>query len=338
MTAMGADRPGPADLSALSDLTTPWCIRVVATLGIAQHIADGVTGLAELAAATGCDAKALASVLCHLVDQGIFQGRGGGMFVLNEAARGLLEPAQQLSLDLDGIGGRMALTWSTLLTYVRTGRPGYADMFGRSFWEDLEAHPALAASFDGFMAAVHGEAEQVPALLGGWDAVASVVDVGGGVGHVLANLLRAHPKLRGTLVDLPATVARAGPRFAEAGVADRVIAIGQSFFDPLPPGGEVYLLSRVLNDWPDAEKVAILGRCAEAARPSGRVVVAGGVCPDGTVSRISVDKVLTGGDEVPLAEFRALALRAGLEVSTDQAPGTGHMVVECRPLQEPASR
>ena len=29
----------------------------------------------------------------------------------------------------------------------------------------------------------------------------------------------------------------------------------------------------VVNDWPDREAVAILARCAEAARPSGRVVV-----------------------------------------------------------------
>ena len=29
-----------ADLGALSDLCTPWCIHVVATLGIANHIVD----------------------------------------------------------------------------------------------------------------------------------------------------------------------------------------------------------------------------------------------------------------------------------------------------------
>jgi hypothetical protein len=56
---------------------------------------------------------------------------------------------------------------------------------------------------------------------------------------MLAELLRAHPHLRGTLVEVPATVARAAATFEAAGVADRVEVAGQSFFDPLPAGLEV---------------------------------------------------------------------------------------------------
>ena len=53
--------------------------------------------------------------------------------------------------------------------------------------------------------------------------------------------------------------------------------MGQSFFDPLPSGGDFYLLKNVLADWPDREAMAILKRCADAARPTGRVIVLGGV-------------------------------------------------------------
>ena len=103
------------------------------------------------------------------------------------------------------------------------------------------------------------------------------MDVGGGTGAMLAELLRGHPHLRGVLVDLPGAAARSQETFDAAGVADRVTVLAQSFFDPLPAGAEVYLLRKVLNDWPDQETVAILRRCAEAARPSGTVVVIGGV-------------------------------------------------------------
>src|SRR5207244_8707475 len=114
-------------------------------------------------------------------------------------------------------------------------------------------------------------------LTGDWESVRTVVDVGGGTGSLLAEILRARPKVRGTLVDLPRTVARSAEVFEAAGVADRVTAVGQSFFDPLPAGADLYLLKKVLNDWPDRETTAILSRCAEAARPTGRVVVLGGV-------------------------------------------------------------
>ena len=40
----------------------------------------------------------------------------------------------------------MAHAWGTLLDYVRTGQPAYQHVFGRPFWEDLEAHPEIAAS------------------------------------------------------------------------------------------------------------------------------------------------------------------------------------------------
>jgi 2,7-dihydroxy-5-methyl-1-naphthoate 7-O-methyltransferase len=156
--------------------------------------------------------------------------------------------------------------------------------------------------------------------------------VGGGTGHVLARLLRDHRGLRGTLADLPATASRSAPTFAQAGVSGRVVTIGQSFFDRLPKGADVYLLRSVLNDWSDQEKVAILGRCAEAVPSSGRVLVAGGVAPAGPPGPLSIDKVLTGGNDTPLDEFEGLVRQAGLQVATTHEPSAGHLVVECRRL------
>ena len=48
-------------------------------------------------------------------------------------------------LDLDGFGGRMAYAWGSLLSAVRTGAPAYHTIFGCPFWEDLQAHPQIAA-------------------------------------------------------------------------------------------------------------------------------------------------------------------------------------------------
>src|SRR5207249_9875028 len=126
----------------------------------------------------------------------------------------------------------------------------------------------------------HGTPDPDIALADGWESVRTVVDVGGGTGGLLAGILRARPALCGTLVDLPRTVARSGEVFAAAGVTDRVTAVGQSFFDPLPAGADLYLLKSVLSDWPDEPAVALLRRCAEAARPDGRVIILNGVSPD----------------------------------------------------------
>jgi hypothetical protein len=109
--------------------------------------------------------------------------------------------------------------------------------------------------------------------------------------------------------------------------------VGQSFFDPLPAGADLYLLKNVLADWPDPEATALLRRCAEAASPAGRVVVLGGVSADegSSPSPELLMMVLVGGKGRTLAEFRALACAAGLEVQAAGRLPSGRIVVECRP-------
>jgi len=320
------------DLWALSDLETPWCVHVVATLRIADHIEAGNADIDRLAAASGADRDSLERVLRHLVSKGLFEEPAPGRFALNATARALLEEPIRLGLDLDGIGGRMAHAWGTLLSAVRAGRPAYQEAFGRGFWEDLEAHPHIAASFDALMGPGHGVPD--PEVLldpPSWNSVRTVVDVGGGTGALLAEILRARPAVRGILVDLPRTVARSGEVFQAPGVADRVTAVGQSFFDPLPAGGDLYLLKNLLGDWPDPEAKAILRRCAEAASPAGRVVVLGGVGLGEVESPELLMMVLVGGKNRTLGQFRKLAREAGLEVSAAGRRPSGGVVVECRP-------
>src|SRR5262249_39861463 len=232
----------PVDIGALTDLCTPWCVHVAATLQIADHIAAGITRVEDLAAKAEADCESLQSVLRHLVSKGVFDEPSPGKFTLNESARALMGSSARW-LRLDGFGGRMAHAWGTLLSAVRTGRPAYHEVFGRSYWEDLEAHPDIAADFDALMGpAGHGTPDPDVLVNEDWDKIRTVVDVGGGTGALLAEVLRAHPRARGVLVDLPRTIARSDEIFQNAGVADRVATVGQSFFDPLPAGADVYML------------------------------------------------------------------------------------------------
>jgi len=314
------------DLESLLDLTTPWCLRVAATLRLAQHIEAGHDDITSLAAVARCDQDALHAVLDHLVGKGVFTEPAPAKFAVNRAAARLDATP---FVNLDGFGGRMAHTWGTLLDYVRTGQPGYEKVFGRPFWEDLAAHPAIAAEFDALMGpAGHGVPDYDVELAGGWDTISTVVDVGGGTGALLAALLKRHPAAHGILVDLPGTVARA-PDFIKD-VADRVTLQGQSFFDPLPAGADLYLLKSVLNDWPDEPTVAILRRCAEAAHEQTSIAILGGVAPDEAPRELGIDMLVAGGKTSPLARFTELARQAGLTIVAARTQASGRFVVECR--------
>jgi SAM-dependent methyltransferase len=320
------------DLWSLIDLCTPWCVHVAATLRIADHIAAGKNQIDDLARAAGCDRYALHRMLTYLVGRGVFEEPAPGEFRLNETARQLLDPSWRIGLDLNGIGGRMAHTWGTMLSYVQTGGPAYADVFGMPFWDDLEAHPNVKASFDALMGpAGHGTPNPDFDITGGWEAVRSVVDVGGGTGAMLAEILRVRPEIRGTLVDLPRTAALAKETFQAAGVAGRVTIVGQSFFEALPGGADIYLLKKVLDDWPDRDATAILRRCAEAARPNGRVIVLGGVVQDDADMPLEIQMLLLGGKKRTISEFRELARQVGLGLLAAGQQPCGYFVVECRP-------
>jgi 2,7-dihydroxy-5-methyl-1-naphthoate 7-O-methyltransferase len=298
---------------------------------VPDHIEAGKTEIGALAAATGADTDSLQRVLQHLVSKGVFEEPEPGRFALNDAARELMTEGSRLVFNLDSLGGRMAHAWGTLLSAVRTGKPAYHEVFGRTFWEDLDAHPQIAADFDALMGPAGHGVPDPQVLVDGtdWTAIRTVVDVGGGAGWLLAEILRAHPHVRGTLVDLPRAVARSAEVFEKAGVADRATAVAQSFFDPLPAAGDVYVLKNVLGDWPDAEAQAILRRCAEAARPSGRVVTFG---PGDKASPELLMLVLVGGRGRSLEDFRKLAQGAGLEVTAVGQQESGRSIVECRPM------
>jgi 2,7-dihydroxy-5-methyl-1-naphthoate 7-O-methyltransferase len=326
-------------LGPLMDLVTPMALRVAATLRLADFMPDDGTGvgavLGELAERAGADPEALARMLRHLVAHGVFTEPRPGQFAVNQTAA-LLRTGQPGAawLDLDGFGGRMDLAFTGLAHTVRTGEPAWEQVFGQPFWDWLDAHPALSASFDAIMAMDAGSAPVAERY--DWTSVRHVADIGGGTGTLIAEVLRRHPRLRGTLADLPETAARARQYLAGLGLDGRCEVVGQSFFDPLPAGADAYLLNRVIHDWDDAAATAILRRCAEAAGRAGRVlVIESHGSPGGDPAAFAEMNlrmlVLAGGRERTIDDYSGLAAGAGLRVTAVHDLTERHVIIECVP-------
>ena len=208
---------GELDLGQLSDLATPWCLRVLVTLGLAQKLAEAPATAADLAESVGADADLLELVLGQLASVGVISTDDSGRHRLAPAARSLTEGEFATMLNVDGIGGRFSGAWATLPEVVRTGRPAYEQMYGLPFWEDIAAHPELGAEFDAMMGEGHHVADPDVLPAGDLMDVTTVVDVGGGTGTLLKGILHAYPHLKGILVDLPPTIDRAVPGIAAGG-------------------------------------------------------------------------------------------------------------------------
>jgi 2,7-dihydroxy-5-methyl-1-naphthoate 7-O-methyltransferase len=312
-----------ARLGQLADLATPFAVRTVVTLRVPEQIAAGTDRLDGLARACDADAGALGRLLRYLVHRGVFTEAEPGRFALTEVGELLCDRGDGghgAYLDLAGLGARMDLAFAGLPHAIRTGEPGYASVYGHDFWADLDAEPAFRAYFDDLMLSQQRRTAPEVAALYPWDSVRHVTDVGGGSGGMLAEVLTAHPHLRGTLVDRAEPAAAAARRFTELGLAGRADAVAGDIFEPLPAGADVYVVSRVLTDWSDSRATAILRRCAQAAAPAGRVLVIEVLPTQPHVPHRSpydlTMLVLVGGRERSVHEHTALAAAASL------APGT----------------
>ncbi|GAA0419437.1 methyltransferase [Acrocarpospora corrugata] len=320
-------------------------VRVAATLRLTDLMAGDAVPVEELARRSDTNADALGRLLRHLTCRGVFVEREPGSFAVNEPAALLASdhPAGMRAwLDLGGFGGQMDLAFTGLLHTVRTGQPAWETVFGAPFWHHLATNPQMSASFDASMAA--GTEYVIDAATGfDWSGTRHVVDVGGGTGALLAEILRANPDIRATLVDLPDTVARGRQYLTERGLNTRCEFAAQSFFDPLPAGADAYVLSGVIHDWGDDDAVLILRRCADAAGPHSRVVVIESLGSAGDHPAMFAEMnlrmlVLSGGRERTIEDYTAIAAEAGLDFANVHTTPLGQAIFDCGQRPERASR
>lgn len=316
-------------IRAMADLATPMAIRVAATLSLVEHAGHAGATAEHLAAATGTASPALRCLLDHLVTVGVFEVESGryrptelGTQLRADAPAGI-KPL----LDINCAGGRAELAFVDLLDTITTGTPAYVRRFGRDFWADLDAEPRLRRTFDAQMNWRFQEQAPQIAQRFDWSRFPEILDVGGGDGTLLTAILRAHPGVRGRVLDLPPTATAATGRFAAAGLHDRTAAVPASFFDPLPEGADAYVLSDILHDWDDDHARRILAGCRRAAAPNGTVVVIEPVRGQGADTGIDLFMLMCfGGRERTVDELAALA--AGLTLRDSRQVSDGRTALE----------
>jgi SAM-dependent methyltransferase len=309
-----------ATLRRMAGLATPMALRVAVTLGLPDRLLDDGAAAAELAVELGVDPVALDLLLDHLATLGVVEQSAAGYRTTAFGANLRADPDNGLTevlLRLDTAGGRAELAFVELAHSITTGRAAYPHRYGQEFWADLGQNPRLRESFDRQM--TYRIREQIPHIVAAvdWSRFATVVDVGGGRGSLLAAILAAHPRTRGHLVDLDATAAEARHTFGAHDLDERTEVTAGSFFDPLPAGADAYLLVDILHNWDDEHAHRILARCVEAARPAGRVLVIEPVRGVRAQTEFNLAMlVMFGGRERRVEEFRALAAPHGLVLDT----------------------
>ncbi len=315
-------------------------LHVAAALGISDLLDTDPHTVADLAAATSTHEPTLARLMRALEGVGVYDQGVDGRFSNTELG----------DLLRSGVPGSMAgwaafigrppywQAWSGLLDSVRTGENAFAAVHGTPVWGYRRQRPAEQEAFDRAMTSNSSGVAKAVVEAYDFGRFSTVVDVGGGVGALLAAVLAHDPAVHGVLYDQPEVVAAAGPIFEQAGVGDRYEKVAGTFFDSVPAGADAYVLKAIIHDWPDAESIAILRRCREAMLDDAVVLLVEQLLGEGTDPVHTAFSDLNmlvgpGGKERTLDEYRDLLESAGLTLTGATDTGTQVFVIEARPQQ-----
>ncbi|MFC8716371.1 methyltransferase [Kitasatospora sp. NPDC057198] len=322
-----AGQPAEVLLRQLTGAWTTQALGAFAELGVPEAMDARVPRSAgQLAAAVGADPETLRSLLRYLAVLGTVVPDGEGFRLapagelLRADAAGSLRPLSLL------YAGPFYRSFGGLAGTVRTGEAAFDRLFGENHFDHFARDPHLAELFDRSMAASTRMFDPLPghpvvraaAAASAAGAPRTVVDLAGGTGELLSRLLSAHPALRGVLLERP-QVADAAREFLDAaGCGGRAECRAGTFAD-VPPGGDVYLLSRVLHDWDDARCREILRHLAAAMPAHADLLVVERLLPeDGSPSLAAAwdlhMRCNVGGRERTAGHYARLFAAAGLEL------------------------
>ncbi|MFJ4201816.1 methyltransferase [Streptomyces sviceus] len=265
-------------------------LRAAARLGVADALDDSPLAVEDIAAAVKTEPRTLRRLMRALSCYGIFAERPDGTFAHTDMSRLLREddPNSLRSIALWCTEPWTWAAWPMLDEAVRSGRNVVEDLYGKEFFQYLnEDAPESADVFNRAMTTSSVQSARDVADFLDLSGCASVADIGGGQGHVVASLLEKYPTLHGTLLDLPRVVENADPRLRPGGaLAERMHLVPGDCRVAVPVRADVYVIKNIL-EWDDDSTTRTLRNVIEAGGPGARVVAIENLVDDSPSMRFS---------------------------------------------------
>jgi hypothetical protein len=321
------------NLLRLTDgLISHLAVCAAARFGIADMLSEGPCDSAEIAARLTLNEEAVFRTLRYLSGHGVFEQTAPKVFANNELSFCLRSgvPGSVRSILTFRGSRRFLQPLIDLPAAMCNGDPTYIR------FEDLDTDPAERRLFDEAMTEL--SAMWAPSVVSGYDfsQCRNLMDLGGGSGFLLACILKAHPALKGVLVDRPAALDHARTRAFWSGLKERVRFEAGDFFESVPKGCHACLMKNVLHDWDDAQARQILLNCRRAIPDDGFLLLV--EYSLGAANKPSLGKMLDlmmmasfGGKERTVGEHRELLASAGFVLTNVRPLPNDVMILEARP-------
>ncbi|RWS24792.1 hypothetical protein B4U80_13170 [Leptotrombidium deliense] len=222
---------------------------------------------------------------------------------------------------------------------LRTGEPAFDHIYGMSFFEYLNQNRKLREIFDDTMDE-YAKLANTSMLVSGYDYTVfnHIVDVGGGNGKFLIEILEQTPNAKGTVLEIQSVIEATKKAIEESNLQDRCTTFVGSFFDVIPPNGDCYILRNCLHDWNDEKALKILVNIRKQMKPGTKLLAMEMKIPDGTEPHLykEVDMHVLAhfaGRKRTKADFESLFAQSSLKLIRFVEFKTGPMsIIEAEPV------
>ncbi len=310
-------------------------VYVAAKLGIADLLAGGPKSVEDLATSTGTHAPSLYRVLRAAASLGVFSEQENKVFALNPVAQVLLSNVPNSLRDMAIFMGEDWHwdVWGKTLYSVQTGKSAWAQAHGDDVFDYFKTKPEALEIFNRAMTSL--STLSIKAVIEGYDfsGIDTLIDIAGGHGRMLTEILEANPSLRGVLFDMPQVIEGARENVAKSSVADRVEFAPGDFFAGVPAGGDAYIMKHIIHDWDDERSLIILKNIKQAMNPGARVLLVEAVVSENSgpdLSKLMDIEMLVspGGKERTAAEYKELFAQAGLRLTRIIPTKSAYSIIE----------
>lgn len=311
----------------------------VTKLNIPDLLKDGARTVADLAIETGSDEDALYRVIRALVSAGVFEEISPRTFALPASSQALLSDVEGSIRDLIlWLGNQFHFkVWSELPYSVATGKPSVDYVYGKAAFEAINEHPEVAYDFNTAMACISNHL--APAVLEAYDfsGINTLMDIAGGHGAVLCEVLKQYPRMKGILLDMPSVVEEAKFLICSEKMDHRCIPIAGDFFKNVPLGADAYYMQHIIHDWDDEHALKILQNVRQAMHGyvERKLIVVDCVLPENSEPHFGklVDLemlLMPGGRERNEREWRELFAKAGFQITRIVPTRGADSIIEAR--------
>lgn len=250
------------------------CLYVITKLKIADYLQSCPKPITELANLAGVNEGKLYRIMRFMAAKGLFDELPNQKFQLNTESEALISTSENNINNFIRLHAEYFYNSATELTNsIISNNTAFDLKFGENASNHFKNDKKAGEIYNLAMKENSELYGKLIAKTFDFSPYKTIIDVGGGIGSILVNILLQNKNMSGINFDIPALQEMATAYFKEKEVESRCKYVGGDFLKSIPHGGDLYIMKAILHGKNDAMAIEVLNKCKEVLPNNGKLLI-----------------------------------------------------------------